>query len=335
MATRKEVAKLAGVSTATVSNVMGGSKFVSDELKEKVLNAIEELHYIPSNAAQMLNTKRSNQLAILVSDISNPYYGEIAAGMEESTKMHNYILSICTSEGNADNYINLLLGQNLAGIFLAITNETLEKKIIQKFVRHNIPIVCGQAKKAVSSTDFSTMEVDYDQAIYQMMRYLFDLGHRNVAYLVGLPADTHDSRLLTFKNSREEIGFSTDPSLLSYGHFPYRTNFESGYKDMKRLLRERGDLTAVVCINDLMALGAMKAIREEGLAVPGDISVVGCDNIIFSESVTPSLTTINVPKKELGRRVAQQLFGEIETGNKSVESVICELIIRESTGPVK
>jgi DNA-binding LacI/PurR family transcriptional regulator len=335
MATRKDVAKLAGVSTATVSNVMAGSKFVSDDLKEKVTKAIEALNYIPSNAAQMLNTKRSNQLAILVSDISNPYYGEIAAGMEESTTLHNYILSICTSEGNADNYINLLLGQNLAGIFLAITNETLEKKIVQKFVRYNIPIVCGQAKKAVSSTEFSTMEVDYDQAISKLMRYLYDLGHRKVAYLVGLPADAHDTRLVSFKEKREELGFCTDDTLLFYGHFPYRTDFGSGYQDMKRLLQERDDLTAVVCINDLMALGAMKAIREKGLRIPEDISVVGCDNIIFSESVSPSLTTINVPKKELGRRVAQQLFGEIETGIKTMDSVICELIIRDSTGPVK
>lgn len=335
MATRKDVAKLAGVSTATVSNVMGGSKYVSEELKAKVTKAIETLNYIPSNAAQMLNTKCSNQLAILVSDISNPYYGEIAAGMEESTKVHNYILSICTSEGNSDNYTNLLLGQNLAGIFLAITNETLEKKIVQKFVKHNIPIVCGQAKKSTNSTEFSTMEVDYDQAISKMMRYLFDLGHRKVAYLVGLPSDTHDTRLVSFKDNRQEIGFCTDDSLLYFGNFPYRTDFESGYQDMKRLLQLREDLTAVVCINDLMALGSMKAIREKGLRIPEDISVVGCDNIIFSESVSPSLTTINVPKKELGRRVAQQLFGEIETGKKSMDSVICELIIRDSTGPVK
>jgi DNA-binding LacI/PurR family transcriptional regulator len=335
MTTREEVAKLAGVSTATVSNVLGGTKYVSDELKAKVENAVAKLNYIPNHAAQMLNTKRNNQFAILVSDISNPYYGEIAAGMEETTKLHNYLLSICSSEGNSENYINLLLGQHLAGIFLAITNDALEEKIINRFLDQQIPVVCGRSKSENKNLLISTMEVDYDHAIFKMMGYLYDLGHRRVGYLAGLEENTHDSRITCFKEAGEKFGFAMDDALFCYGSFPYRTDAESGYLGMKRLLREQKNLTAVFCTNDLMAFGAMKAIREAGLHIPSDISVIGCDNIFFSESISPSLTTLDVPKRELGRRVAHQLFGEIETGKKSADTVICELIIRDSTGPAK
>lgn len=336
MATRNDVAKLAGVSTATVSHVLKNTKYVSDELKERVYAAVEQLNYIPNHAAQMLKTKRTNQITMLVSDISNPYYGEIAAGMEEATQRNKYVLSICSTEGAPDTYITKVIERQTDGAFLAVTDDSFSTIVINKLINQGIPVVIAGTYEVEHFKDkVSRIVVSYEAAMEQMMNYLHNLGHRNVGYLVGLSEETHDTRLALFSAYRDMLGFNPDENYLVFGNFPYRTNFESGYDSMKRLLAIPEMVTAVFCTNDLMAFGAIKAIREVGLRIPDDISIVGCDNIFFSECADPPLSTISIPKRDMGRKVVDLLFGAIHKGENATSRVNGEFLIRSTTGPVR
>ncbi|MCF7941436.1 MAG: LacI family transcriptional regulator [Spirochaetia bacterium] len=335
MATRKDVAALAGVSTATVSHVINQTKYVSDELRAKVLSAVEELNYVPNYAAQMMTTKKTNQITMLVSDISNPYYGEIAAGMEEVTRQNKYVLSISSTEGTPDNYITTIIERQTDGVFVAVTNHIYSSEIIEKLTRQRIPVVVATSSEAIEYDEMvSTISVNYATAMENMLTYLYDMGHRNTAYLVGLEEGSDDTRITLFDRFQHELGFNTDRQLVVFGDFPYRTNFESGYTSMNKLLERDLDFTAVFCTNDLMAFGAIKAIREANLRIPEDVSIIGCDNIFFSETSDPPLTTISIPKRELGRRVVELLFGAIEKKRLTSSRVNGELLIRASTGPV-
>lgn len=336
MATRNDVARRAGVSSATVSHVINGTKYVSEELRERVQSAVTELDYVPNYAAQMMRSKRTNQITMLVSDISNPYYGEVAAGMEESTRQNKYVLSICSTEGSPDTYISTIIERQTDGVFLAVTNHEFSEKMISMLIRQDIPVVVsGPNESKMFEGKVSTLVINYENAIEMMMSYLYSLGHRSLAFLVGLGEDYSDSRITLFKRFLQEMDFDSETSGLYFGNFPYRTNFEAGYDGMKNVLAQGQLATAVFCTNDLMAFGAIKAIREAGLRIPEDISIIGCDNVFFSETSDPPLSTISIPKREMGKRVVDLLFGAIETGKHATSIVNAELLIRASTGPGK
>lgn len=349
MATRKEVADLAGVSTATVSHVINNTKFVSEDLREKVLDAARKLNYVPNHAARMLTTKKTHQIAMLVSDISNPYYGELAAGMEEVARQNKYVLSLCSTESSPDNFITTVIERQMDGIFMAITNHKFSSEVVEKLIAQEIPVVIAESASKKFGNKVSYMFVNYKMAIEKMLLYLKDLGHTNIGFLFGLGEDSTDTRLTVFKEILPELGLQQNEDLIVYGSFPYRTDFQAGYLGMKELFSRvtpvtktgntvtqtspAAPVTAIFCTNDLMAFGAMKAIREAGLRIPQDISIVGCDDIFFAETSDPPLTTISIPKRDMGRRVVDLLLGEIETGKTSSDLVNGELLIRASTGP--
>lgn len=324
MMTRKDVARLAGVSEATVSHVINNTKYVSPDLEKKVREAIITLGYRPNIIARSLVTRTTNHVAILVSDIRNTYYAEIMEGMQEIAAREGYLVSLIRyGHGDSDEDLNDLAYRYIDGLFIATSRGNTEA-IVHKFKEFGIAVV-------------NDIIVDYDSAIDTMMNYLVELGHRRIAFISrsGLTDEPGHDRYNCYVRALRKYGLAYDESLVVKGTPPYPTTIDSGYEAMKRLLAAESTVTAVFAINDLMAIGAMRAIRDAGLRVPDDISVVGCDDIFLADSVEPPLTTLLVPKIEMGRMAMYQLLHQIRENKHEGAKVMAEFIIRKSVGKAK
>ncbi len=330
MATRNDVAIRAGVSVATVSHVINNNKYVSPELKEKVNEAIRVLNYKPNMVARSLVTKITKHVGIIVNDITNPYYGEIAQGMEEIAHKNGYIVSLCLASGASESYLASIKQRQMDGIFMATTrNEDFKKEQFQNLVESGIAVVNGHGVG-------SEVNFEYKKAINNLVKYLADMGHKKIGYLSGISLDLPgNDRYLLYKEALKKNGIEFEKAWAVDGVYPYKTDNRSGYEAMNRLLKRDTRVTAVITTNDYMAFGAIKAIREAGLRIPGDISIAGCDDVFLAECVEPPLTTIRVPKKEMGRQAMYMLLSAIN--EKKISSFVLEadLVIRDSTGPVK
>ncbi len=319
--TRKDVAELACVSEATVSHVINNTKYVSPELALRVRKAVSELDYRPNAVARSLMTKTTKHVAIVVSDIKNPYYAEITEGMQEVAAKEGFLVSLIRyGENSSEEDLFALASRYIDGVFLATTKVNIAE-VARRFTEQGIAVV----------TDII---VDYSGAIDTMFRYLTQLGHRRIGFLSGLSVSrSGDMRYEGYCRGLEKYGIPYDPDLVMDGVTPYPTTINSGYDSMKKLLQARTGLTAVFAINDLMAIGAMRAIRDAGLKVPEDISVIGCDDIFLADSVDPPLTTLRVPKLDMGRGAMYQLLHQIREKKHEPVIVKTEFIIRNSTGP--
>ena len=326
MATRYDVARISDVSAATVSHVINNTKYVSPELKERVLKAINELDYKPNIVARSLVTKSTKHVGILINDITNPYYGEIAQGMEEIAQQNGYMVSLCLASGNADSYISSIMQRQMDGLFIATVYNKFSREQIQQLSNMNVKIVNDQYSIG------SCICFNYSDAIDNLVKYFADMGHKRIGFLSGLDTKSDvDARYKSYMKAVQKYGLDSDENLVVEGIFPYNTDFYSGYEAMKKLLSRVTRVTAVMTTNDYMAFGAMKAIKEAGLRIPEDISIAGCDDIFLSECTDPSLTTIRVPKKEMGRQAMYAILNEINRKATVNIELAADLVIRKST----
>lgn len=325
MVTRKEVARLAGVSEATVSHVINKSKAVSPELTERVQCVVRDTKYRPNRIAQSLVTKVGKHVAIIVEDIKNTYYSEIAEGMSEVAWKEGYIVSLIGLNYTNEEMLWDLISRNIDGVFITVAYDRL-RRVFEEYRKAGIALV---------GVDGCSVELDYERSVDHMIKYLADLGHRKIGLLSGLPFSGVHTRYTSYVKSMRRYGLQPDASLIVEGAYPFHTEFQDGYRAMNVLLRRKTGATAVFVVNDMMALGAIKAIREAGMTVPGDISVVGCDDIFFASCVDPPLSTISAPKKEIGRRAMYCLLDQIH--GKPGEDIVLgtEFVVRSSTGPAK
>ncbi len=330
MLTRVEVARKAGVSEATVSHVINGTKFVSDELRMKVEKAVAELGYKPNFIARSLATKVSKHVGILVNDITNPYYGKIAQGMEEVARINGYMVSIFAASASADELYANIMQRQMDGLFIATVQNRFSEEQVGQLHNKGVAIVNG------SFNTGSVVDFNYDRGMNLLIRHLKEFGHKQIAYLSGLSMnDPAHWRYNAFLKALKRQELLYDPGLAVDGQEPYETTCDNGYIAMKKLLKMETRVTAVVATNDLMAYGAMKAIREAGLKIPGDISVAGCDDIFLSSFTDPPLTTLTAPIKELGKQAMYLILQEIQKNGPKTVYLDLDLSIRGSTGIAK
>lgn len=328
MTTRADVAKKAGVSAATVSHVINDTKFVSPELKQKVNEAVRLLNYRPNIVARSLVTKMTKLVGIVVNDITNPYYGEIAQGMEEIAHKHGYAVALCLASGDFDSYLSSIIQRQMDGIFVATTSSVVSAEQLQNLVDTGIAVVNGGAE--------SEINFNYTNAMNSLMKYFAGMGHKRIGYLSGLSLRSNSNdRYLLYREALERLGFDFNEQWAVDGMYPYITDHRSGYEAMKTLLKRDTRVTAIFATNDYMAFGAIKAIREAGLKIPEDISIAGCDDVFLAECFDPPLTTIRVPKKELGRQAMYMILNAIREKKNSTLLLEADLMIRGSTGPAK
>ena len=326
----KDVAREAGVSTATVSHVINNTRAVSEETRERVMRAIESCNYYPNSHARSLASGRSHTLGLLVSDISNPFFPELVKSIETVACECGYDVILSNTDYNDErtlNYVRRFIERKVAGV--ALMTSELDRELIDELARCHVPVVFLDIGSA--GVCMSNLMVDYGAGIEEAIRHLVGLGHRNIAY-VGGPAHLHSAakRLEAFRQSMEcQLPGDRSPLI-------YEADFrlEGGRRAARELL-EAGELpTAVVVANDMMALGVLQECRERGLHVPRDISIVGFDDIAFAALSNPPLTTVRLPREELGRKAVEALLASVgDSDRQGVEiNIPTHLVLRESTG---
>jgi LacI family transcriptional regulator len=329
----KDIAKAAAVSVATVSNVLSGKKYVSPEVKERVESVIRKMDYKPSHIARSLKNHRTFQIGVMVPDITNPYFAEIIRGVESVTLKNNFQLFLCNTDGESfreELSISSFLKYRVDGIIDVAPrmNEEMLKKGFSE-----TPLVIVDREISFTSPWMDVVYTNNYKASAQLAKHFLEKGYRRLACLAGpFSVPSARQRLNGFIHYLNEHGIPDSDITVRHGEF----KFESGFYMMRELLKETGYPRAVFACNDLMAWGALEAIKENGLAIPSDISIAGFDNVYFSRFVVPALTTVHQKKYEAGQIATELLLEKIRqaecqafTATKQIE-LDTELIIRES-----
>lgn len=336
MASITDVAKKAGVSISTVSHVINGTKFVGEELKMRVMAAIEELGYQPNEMAASMKRRATNNIGVILPNIRMVFFPDVLKGIEDAAKEHGYKLFYFSTEYDFEKeqeYLNLLKSSWVDGIILdsSCPQEQLEE--YQKLLTRNpagkyVPVVTTVAP--FTAEELGVITFDEEKATEQTIEYLIGQGHTDIGLLLGprhIPMYERNIRGIQRIFSRHGLRF--DPKNVLVGDY----FAESGYQAMKKALAEGVKWTALYSANDQMAIGAVKAIKEAGLSIPGDIAVTGADGLYITSLISPALTTVEFPRYDMGYRAAQMLIQMILNPSERGQHILMEgkLIVREST----
>jgi len=334
MATISDVAEKAGVSKATVSRVLNDTAVVNKETRKRVMEAIETLHYTPSFLAKGMRRKKTNTFGIIIPDFRNLYYSELLKAIEEEAKKHGYIALICTGEMNAQRereYIEYLLSRQIEGLVLCCYVNIVENSSFINQISKKVPIiVMDQPSRGLPVS--STYSDGYS-GFKMLVGYLIEKGHQRIGMIRSLHRyPCSESRFVGYMDTLRENGIDIDQNLIDESEF----TAAGGYESARRLL-SRSHPTAIVGVNDLIAIGALKYVREKGYSVPDDIAIAGFDNIALSSLVSPQLTTINIPVERIAHEAINQLIRKIQNRRSRNRDIVVEteLVIRQTTEQVK
>lgn len=326
----KDVAKAAGVSTATVSHVINNTKYVTDETRENVMRAIKQCNYYPNVHARSLASGRTDIIGLLVSDISNPFFPDLVKSIETAAFERGFSVILLNTNYDAEraaDYVRRLIGLKVAGV--ALMTAELDPDLIQELVRKKISVVSQNFGRV--GEHINNVVIDYAAGVDEAIRHLASLGHRHIVHVAGPNRlNATDVRRDAFLNSIKKHVPNAKTKVYE-GDF----KFEGGRRAASEMLSEGELPTAVFAANDMMAFGVMKEFHNAGLSIPNDVSIVGFDDIAFAELTEPPLTTVCLSRIELGRRTVEALMMNIERpSEKGVEvGIPTYLIKRASTAP--
>lgn len=320
MATMKDIAKLAGVSTSTVSHVINQSRFVSEAISDRVNQAASQLNYTPSALARSLKVNRTNTIGMLVTTSTNPFFGEVVKGVERSCYHQGYNLILCNTEGDHERMrqsINTLLQKRVDGLILMCSS--LEGERIDIFDKYpDIPVVVMDWGPMLFTSD--KIQDNSLRGGYLAAKYLIDCGHTQVGCITG-PLAKHQAQMRYegYKRAMNEAGNEFKANWIIEGDF----ECEGGYNALHKMV-EKGPLpSAIFVCNDMMALGVINAAAELGIKIPDQLSIIGYDDIHIARFMTPALTTIHQPKYRLGKAAVEALLQRLE--NSVEESQVVQL----------
>ena len=329
MTTIKDISKAVNVSTATVSHVINNSRYVSEETRQRVLEAIEKLNYQPSAVARGLRTKRTNTLAMIIPDITNPYFSDFTRGFQDAADEKGYLVVLCNTDHLLDREIRFLekmCQQRVEGIVLNPSQVTA--KDLKRIVKA-IPIVLIGSQ--FNQNEFDKVMIDNVRGGQDAVQYLYDLGHRRIGLSCGLR--TTSSSILRYQGYLQALyknAIPLDENLVVEDEITY----DGGYHSTRQLLSLPNPPTAIFATSDIMALGSKAAIEDFGLRIPDDVSLIGFDDIPDVSRTRPKLTTISQPKAQMGKVAADLLFRQIESNNTLPKQKIVlkhNLVVRETT----
>ncbi|EMP92707.1 ribose operon repressor [Vibrio paracholerae 87395] len=325
----KDIARLAGVSTSTVSHVINKSRFVSDEIAERVNNAAQQLNYAPSALARSLKMNRTKTIGMLVTTSTNPFFGEVVKGVERSCYHQGYNLILCNTEGDNQRMkasINTLLQKRVDGLLLMCS--TLEGERLDVFDRYpDIPIVVMDWGPILFASD--KIQDNSLQGGYMAAKHLIECGHKEIGCITG-PLIRHQAQMRYegYKRALAEAGIAINPDWIVESDF----ECEGGYQAFEKLY-QRGKLPSALFVsNDMMAMGVIQAASQRGLRVPDDLSLIGYDDVHIAKFMTPALTTIHQPKYRLGKAAVDTLLYRLENPDTTAQVVQLEptLVVRSS-----
>jgi LacI family transcriptional regulator len=327
----KDVSREAGVSISTVSHVLNGTRYVSEDLKKRVESAISSLDYRHNGLARSLRTRQSYAIGLVIPDVTNPYYPQIARGVQDAAAEAGYWVFLCNSDRRPDTEVRLLGAleqRRVDGIILDASGP--DPLLLEALRRASVPVVLVGSR--IDEPDMDVVTVAPHGGA-EAVRHLVGQGHRRIALIAGpaaIPAPSTGSNERPAKAggylaALGEAGITTDTSLMVQADY----SREGGRLAMQRLLSLPQPPTAVFAGNDLMAIGALIAVRDAGLRVPQDVAIVGYDDIPEATTTSPALTTVAVPKYEMGRAAAEVLLDRLRFQRAASEDGASELVDRD------
>lgn len=336
--TLRDVAKRCGVSTATVSAVVNSADWVSAPTRARVQRAIDRMGYRPNQSARSLKTQRGYAVGVIVSDLTNPFFTEIVRSLSHALRDDGYSLFLCDSDHRFElgaMHLRMLNDGHVVG--LVLVGDSVPEEALRDYAKRkgHVPIVAIERDYSIPGV--TCLLADSKHGAYMATRHLIDQGHRRIA-MVGGPRSGPGSatfgraeRYNGYRRALRDAGIPTSPRLVADGNFRYG----GGQEAMRKLLAMNRRIDAVFAANDMMALGAMSVLRDAGLRVPQDVALVGFDDIPIAALTTPGLTTVAMPKGDLGRSAAVLLGKQINAGSPRPIAMRrmfdTELVVRQSS----
>lgn len=327
----EEVAKRAGVSTATVSRVLNNLDVVKPSTRARVLKAIAELNYHPNLHARTLAGGRSNTIGMIASNLENPFFFDVFRALDSEARAHGYEVVVAHTDYDPERLVRavrLMIGRRVAG--LAVVVSEMDASLINELKAARTPCVFYDVGKPQER--MTNIRVNYRRGIERLVEYLHDLGHRRLAF-VG-----HHSTL--GPTSEREVAFLD--TVKRFPEVEWRTqadrdSFEGGRMAALRILAGGFQPTAIICVNDIMAVGVMRALRDRGMQIPEDVSVTGFDNVRLAEYCEPPLTTVHIPRDEIGRMAFAALVPGKDLPDVAGQEIVIEpeVVLRSSTAKAK
>ena len=330
--TIKDIARRANVSVASVSYVLNNTRYVSPELHARIELAIEELGYTPNLVARSLRQSRTKTIGLIVPDNSNPFFAEIAKGVEDAGFSAGYSVILCNSNAMPERelaYLEVLRSKRVDGIIFIAT--TAEIRHIRPLIEDGIPAVIFYRDSGDMNVD--RFLIDNDLAGSLVTNHLIELGHRQIACIQPASTETPSAlRVAGFKRVMEAHSLPCVEALMPRGD----NLIAGGGRATRELLKSGRPFTAVFATNDAMAIGCIRTLRDNGIRVPDDVSVAGVDDIMLASIIEPPLTTVRSPKYEAGRQAVEMLVDRMirkyADGPRQVQLEIT-LVVRNSTAP--
>ncbi|MDK9739948.1 DNA-binding transcriptional regulator CytR [Vibrio sp. D404a] len=331
MATMKDVAQLAGVSTATVSRALMNPEKVSVTTRKRVETAVLEAGYSPNTLARNLRRNESKTIITIVPDICDPYFAEIIRGIEDAAVENDYLVLLGDSgqqKKRESSFVNLVFTKQADGMLLLGTDHPFD---VSKAEQKNLPPMV-MACEFAPELELPTVHIDNLTSAFEAVNYLAQLGHKRIAQISGPTSATLcQFRQQGYQQALRRAGVTMNPAYSTVGDF----TFEAGAQAVRQLLALPEQPTAIFCHNDAMAIGAIQEAKKLGLRVPHDLSIVGFDDIQFAQYCDPPLTTISQPRYEIGRQAMLMMLdllkgNDVQAGSRLLEA---KLVVRGSTAP--
>lgn len=331
-----DVAKKAGYSKATVSAVINDSDSVKDSTRRKILNVMEELNYRPrASARRGFRSASGKTLGVIIKEVDNPYYAEVISGVREYANSKGYTLLAASSEGDLSSeqrIVDVMKSKDVDGlIIIPLTDDGADLSYLFELKRRNFPFVLLEEIRGVRA---SVIDIDNVAASKMAVKYLIDQGHTRIVHFAGPAYSAHSQeRIEGVRAAYSESQLVFDDAVV----VPAGAHLENGYETGLEYFQDVGSRsrpTAVTCYNDLVALGLMRALDELGISVPDDVAVIGCDDIDMLQYLPVPLSSVRIPKREMGRRSAEVLIRHMESDDRVSPQKIfldAELMVRGTT----
>jgi DNA-binding LacI/PurR family transcriptional regulator len=330
-ATIKDVADFAHVSNATVSRVLNNNPQVDEALRARVLEAIHALGYQPNRDARRLRARSSNVIGLVISDIQNPYFISVIRGVEDAAYSNQMNVVLCNSDEDLSKqgmYLRVMEAERVAGLIIVPCDSELNQDIRQ-LQKTGIPIIL--LDRALANAQMDAVVVDNVRGAYEAVSHLVDLGYRRIAMIGGSPSVmTGQDRLKGYRQALAEAGIDIENALVKSGDF----KMESGYRLARAMMTVSNPPEAIFVANNLMTLGALRALRELHIRVPEDVALVGFDDMPWSGDLYSPLTAVSQPTYELGQEAVHLLRRRLATPDAPFRTTALQtrLIVRESCG---
>ena len=330
----KDIAKAAGVSHSTVSRALSDSPLVKAETKARIQHLAREMGYSPDARARSLVTGRTHTVGMVVTTIADPFVAEVVQGIEGTAHDHGYTVILSSSNSEPEREIaavEMLRAKRVDGVI--VTSSRIGALYLEHVERIGVPVVLINNHNEQSGHYTYTVTVDNRHGSFLATSYHIQLGHRRIAYITGPANHSSDTdRLAGYQQALEEHNIAFDPALI----MPGNGRPDGGMRALHMLIEMSQPPSAVFCYNDMTAIGLLRAAREAGISVPGDLAVVGFDDIPFALYVYPPLTTITQPKVEMGRLAMEMLLTLMtadDPASMELSDIVVkgELVVREST----